>query len=126
MKDPVKRLLIVSAFLTYSVSLSVVLAASIVKQQQFPLWGKILDIVSLTLLICLAVVLQKIKPPQVSLESTKLGYVIAMHIPVTLVAIWLTFPQLLHWDILLAGLAWRSYYFMLIFPTVWDIWKKLK
>ena len=110
---------IVSFFILFIISTTILLIAS-TAETSVPAWGGYLD-VGIVVLIALAwmTIYQRNK----DIPRYDMSYQVAIYLfPFVLVAIWL-YRNALDLNILLPGLAWRTYFFLSILPHVVQLWK---
>ena len=111
--------LIVLFVILFSISTALVLIASTAKTP-LPAWGGYLD-VGIVVLIALTGI--TIHQRNKSAARYDISHQIAVYLfPVVLVGMWL-YRNSLDFNILLPGLAWRTYFFRSILPHGLNLWK---
>jgi len=111
--------LIVSFVILYSISTVLVLIASTGKTP-LPVWGGYLD-VGIAVLIAFTGIM--IHQRNKRAPRYDISHQIAIYLfPVVLVGMWV-FRNSIDFNILLPGLAWRTYFFLSILPRGINLWK---
>ena len=115
------RSLLIATALFYLASLIVLVYASLPSEISRPAWGGVLD-VGIAVLLAIASFtifgLNKSKP------SFEVGYRASLNIfPLLLLGMWI-FRNSLDFNILLPGLAWRTFLFLHILPFGINLWNQ--
>jgi len=113
------KFLIVSFAMLFSISTVLVLIASTAKTL-LPAWGGYLDVgmVALLAFIGIAIRQRDKSTPRYDISHNVAAY----FFPVILVGMWL-YRNSIDFNILLPGLAWRTYFFLSILPHGINLWK---
>ena len=109
---------ILSFFLLFAISITILLIASTAKDP-VPAWGGVLDVGIVVLTACTGFVIHQSNknPPRFDIS-----YQIAVLLfPIIIVCMWL-FRDSLDFNILLPGVAWRIYFFLSILPHALSLW----
>ena len=110
---------IVSFFLLFAISTAILLIASTAKAP-VPAWGGILDVAIVVFIAMTGFVIQgrnKITP------RYDISHQVAIYLfPITILCMWM-FRGTLDLNILLPGIAWRTYFFLSILPHALSLWK---
>jgi fumarate reductase subunit C len=86
-------------------------------------WQGIVDVVSAFILVILGAVLTVRANALVGRSTHRLAYGVAtLLVPLMLVGMWLNARRLL-WDVLLGGLAWRSWLLLYALPAAIAVWR---
>ena len=111
--------LILSFVILFSISTALVLIASTAKTP-LPAWGGYLDV---GIVVLIAVTGIMIHQRNTSVPRYDISHQIAVYLfPVVLVGMWV-FGNSIDFNILLPGLAWRTYFFLSILPHSINLWK---
>ena len=110
---------ITAFFILFAVSTTILLIASTVKSP-VPAWGGYLDVGIVGLIAIIGFTLHQRKN---GMPSYDISYQVAIYLfPLILVSIWL-YRNALDFNILLPGLAWRTYFFLSILPHAINLWR---
>jgi hypothetical protein len=110
---------ILSFLILFLISTALVLIASTAKTP-LPGWGGYLDVGIVVLLAFIGIA---IRQRDKSTPRYDISHQVAVYLfPVVLVAMWLHRDSI-DFNILLPGLAWRTYFFLSILPHGLDLWK---
>ena len=115
-----ERPLLLSAAALFILSTSLVWIASI-SARSLPAWGGILDVI---VAFAIAVLLFYVYSLRIlpSSEHYRLSLMAAAYlVPLALIVMWLL-RDMLDFNILLPGLAWRTYVFFMILPPCLSLW----
>jgi hypothetical protein len=109
---------ITAFFILFAISTAILLIASMAKAP-VPAWGGYLDVGIVVLIALIGFTIhQRNKVP-----SYDISHQMAMYLfPLILVSMWL-YRNSLDFNILLPGLAWRTYFFLSILPHAINLWK---
>ena len=110
---------IVLFFILFGISTAILLIASTAKTP-LPAWGGYLDVGIVVLIaFCGFAIRQRDK----STPRYDIGHQVAVYLfPAVLVGMWL-YRDSIDFNILLPGLAWRTYFFLSILPHGLNLWK---
>jgi hypothetical protein len=119
MKKISNQLYIASFIILFCISTAILLIASASKTP-VPAWGGYLDvgIVLLIALIGFAIHQRDKGAPRYDVSHQVAIYLF----PLTLVGMWI-YRDVLDFNILLPGVAWRTYFFVSILPHAFSLWK---
>ena len=110
---------VVSFFILFGISTAILLMASRVKTP-VPAWGGYLDV---GIVILLAFIGIAIRQRDKSTPRYDISHQVAVYLfPFVLVGMWL-YRDSIDFNILLPGLAWRTYFFLSILPHGLNLWK---
>ena len=113
------RFYIASFFLLFCISTAILLIASTSKSP-VPAWGGYLDV---GIVVMIALIGFVIHQRNKSGPRYNISHQIAIYLfPLILVGIWI-YRDSLDFNILLPGLAWRTYFFLSILPHALSLWK---
>jgi hypothetical protein len=111
--------LIVLFIILFSISTTLVLIASTARTP-LPVWGGYLDVGIVVLLAFAGIMIHQRNR---SAPRYDISHQIAVYLfPVVLVGMWI-FRDSIDFNILLPGLAWRTYFFLSILPHSMNLWK---
>ena len=111
--------LIVSFVILFSISTVLVLIASAAKTS-LPAWGGYLDVGIVVLIAFTGIMIHQRNKRAPRYD---ISHQIAIYLfPVVLVGMWV-FRNSIDFNILLPGLAWRTYFFLSILPRGINLWK---
>ena len=110
---------ILSFLILFGISTVLVLIAS-AAQTPLPAWGGYLDVGIVVLLAFIGIA---IRQRDKSTPRYDISHQVAVYLfPLTLVYMWL-YRNSIDFNILLPGLAWRTYFFLSILPHGLNLWK---
>ena len=114
------KILFISFLFLYIASIAIVLTAS-TAQSPLPAWGGYLDvgIVALIFITGFSVHRMNESRPDYYISHQAAVYLF----PIILVGLWI-YRELLDFNILLPGLAWRTFFFFSILPCGLHLWKQ--
>jgi hypothetical protein len=113
------KLYIMAFYSLFLISTAIVLMASTAKTQ-VPLWGGYIDV---GIVVLLAAVGFTIHQRHKGNPQYEISHHVAVYlVPSILVGMWI-FRNSLDFNILLPGLAWRTYFFLSILPHALPLWK---
>ena len=113
------KIYILAFFILFSISTAILLIASTAKAP-VPAWGGYLDV---GIVVLIALTGFTIHQRNKSLPRYDISHQIAIYFfPLMLVGTWL-YRDSLDFNILLPGLAWRTYFFLSILPFGLSLWK---
>jgi hypothetical protein len=111
--------LILSFVILFSISTALVLMASTAKTP-LPAWGGYLDVGIVVLIAFTGIMIHQRNK---SAPRYDISHQIAVYLfPVVFVGMWV-FRNSIDFNILLPGLAWRTYFFLSILPHSMNLWK---
>ena len=110
---------ILSFFILFGISTAILLIASTAKTR-LPAWGGDLDV---GIVVLIAVTGITIHQRNKSAPRYDISHQVAVYLfPLILVGMWL-YRNSIDFNILLPGLAWRTYFFLSILPHGLNLWK---
>ena len=110
---------IVSFIILFAISTAIVLIASTAKSP-LPAWGGYLDVGIVVLIAITGITIHRRNN---STSRYDISHRVAVYLfPVVLVGMWL-YRDSIDFNILLPGLAWRTYFFLSILPYGVNLWK---
>jgi len=110
---------ILSFVILFGISTALVLIASAAKTP-LPAWGGYLDV---SIVVLIAFIGITIHQRNKSTPRYDISHQVAVYLfPVVLVGMWL-YRDSIDFNILLPGLAWRTYFFLSILPHGLNLWK---
>lgn len=113
------KLHIIAFFILFAVSTAILLLASIARTP-VPAWGGYLDVFIVLLIAFTGITIHQRNK---SGPRYDISHQVAIYLfPLTLVGMWL-YRNSLDFNILLPGLAWRTYFFLSILPDGLALWK---
>ena len=115
-----KALLIATAIL-YLVSVLLLVYASLNQPDNLPSWGGYLDVGSAILIAAASFTIFGMNQSKPNFETSHRAALYLL--PVTLLGMWI-FRNALDFNILLPGLAWRTFLFLHILPYGLNIWNR--
>ena len=119
MNEISNKLYITAFFILFGVSTAILLIASTAKSP-VPAWGGYLDV---GIVILIAIIGFTLHQRTKGMPSYDISYQVVIYLfPLILVSIWL-YRNSLDFNILLPGLAWRTYFFLSILPHAINLWK---
>jgi hypothetical protein len=111
--------LIVAFVILFSISTALVLIASTARNP-LPAWGGYLDVGIVVLIAFTGIMIHQRNRPTPRYD---ISHQIAVYLfPAVLVGMWV-FRNSIDFNILLPGLAWRTYFFLRILPHGINLWK---
>lgn len=117
------RALVVAGAAQLAVSLSLLLIASMPPEERLPRWGGPIDVALAFSIVATLIVLHRAAADRVGIGELRTGYRVAATLPaVMLVLLWL-FRDSLIWNVLLPGLAWRSFVLLSALPMALAVWR---
>ena len=115
-----EKTLLVSFFLLYTVSMAIVLIASTAKSS-LPAWGGNLDVGIVALIFINGFAIHRMKE---SRPDYYISYQAAVYLfPIILTGLWI-YRKIFDFNILLSGMAWRTFFFFSILPHGLNLWKQ--
>ena len=115
-----EKILFISFLLLYAVSIAIVLIASTAKNP-LPAWGGYLDVGIVALIFMNGFAIHRMKE---SRPDYYISHQAAVYLfPIILVGLWI-YREILDFNILLPGLAWRTFFFFSILPYGLNLWKQ--
>jgi len=119
-----EKILFISFLLLYTASTAIVLIASTIKSP-LPAWGGYLDVAIVVLIVINGFAIHWMnygmnrKRP-----DTYISHQAALYLfPLILIGMWI-YREALDFNILLPGLAWRTFFFLSILPYGLNLWKQ--
>lgn len=115
-----EKILFISFLLLYSTSTAILLFASAAKSP-LPAWGGYLDVGIVVLIVINGFVIHWMnsKRPDCYISHQAALYLF----PIILIGMWI-YREALDFNILLPGLAWRTFFFLSILPYGLNLWKQ--
>jgi len=115
-----EKILFISFLLLYLVSTAIVLIASTAKGQ-LPAWGGYLDIGIVVLIVVNGFVIHWVSKNR---PDYYISHQAALYLfPIIFISMWI-YRDALDLNILLPGLAWRTFFFLSILPYGLNLWKQ--
>ena len=115
-----EKILFISFLALYTVSIAIVLIASTAKSP-LPAWSGYLDVGIVALIFITGFAIHRMKE---SRPDHYISYQAAVYLfPIILVGLWI-YREILDFNILLPGLAWRTFFFFSILPYGLNLWKQ--
>ncbi|HZJ23581.1 MAG TPA: hypothetical protein VFD54_09750 [Anaerolineales bacterium] len=115
-----EKILFISFLLLYAVSIAIVLMSSTAKSP-LPVWGGYLDVGIVALIFINGFAIHRMKE---SRPDYHISYQAAVYLfPLILTGLWI-YREILDFNILLPGLAWRTFFFFSILPYGLNLWKQ--
>ena len=115
-----EKILFISFLLLYIVSTAIVLIASTAKGQ-LPAWGGYLDVGIVVLIVVNGFVIHWVNKNR---PDYYISHQVALYLfPIILIGTWI-YRDTLDFNILLPGLAWRTFFFLSILPYGLNLWKQ--
>ena len=116
------RLMVLILAGMYAASVGILLWAS-VTPPPLPMWGGLVDVPLAFGLVVMAAVLHYRTTPRVDLAALRWSHHVITYLPALLfVGLWLYRDHLI-WNVLLPGLAWRTYLLVQMLPTLIAAWR---
>ena len=110
---------IASFLILFGISTALLLIASTAKTP-LPAWGGFLDVAIVVLIAFIGITIHQRNK---SAPRYDISYQVAIYLfPLILVGMWL-YRNSINFNILLPGLAWRTYFFLSILPHGLNLWK---
>lgn len=114
------KMLFTSFLLLYAVSIAIVLIASTAKSP-LPVWGGYLDVGIIALIFTTGFAIHRMNE---SRPDHYISYQAAVYLfPIILIGLCI-YREILDFNILLPGLAWRTFFFFSILPYSLTLWKQ--
>jgi len=115
-----EKILFISFLLLYMASIAIVLIASTAKSP-LPAWGGYLDVGIVVLIFINGFAIHGMNK---SRSDYYISYQTALYLfPIILIGLWI-YRDTLDFNILLPGLAWRTFFFLRILPSGLNLWKQ--
>jgi hypothetical protein len=115
-----EKILFISFLLLYMASIAIVLIASTAKSP-LPAWGGYLDVGIVVLIFINGFAIHGMNK---SRSDYYISYQTALYLfPIILIGLWI-YRDTLDFNILLPGLAWRTFFFFGILPYGLNLWKQ--
>jgi predicted membrane channel-forming protein YqfA (hemolysin III family) len=110
---------IISFIILFGISTAILLIAS-TATTPVPAWGGCLDVGIVVLIACTGITIHQ---QNKSAPRYDISHMVAIYLfPLILVGMWL-YQNSIDFNILLPGLAWRTYFFLSILPHGLNLWK---
>ena len=115
-----EKILFISFLLLYTASTAIVLIASTAKSP-LPAWGGYLDVAIVVLIVIngFAIHWMNKNRPDYYISHQAALYLF----PIILIGMWI-YRDMLDFNILLPGMAWRTFFFLSILPYGLNLWKQ--
>ena len=114
------KTLFISFLFLYMASIAIVLIASTAKSP-LPAWGGYLDVGIVALIFITGFAIHRMNE---SRPDHYISYYAAVYLfPTILIGLWI-YREILDFNILLPGLAWRTFFFFSILPYGLNLWKQ--
>jgi hypothetical protein len=120
------RLLLLGSATLFILSCLFPLAASVLQAERLPKWVGVADVVIAAIVVVLGMIVLSRKPrgfaPPIIARSFTAYQGIA-HIVLLLLAVFFLMGDHLRWGVLVPGLAWRGWLFMMVLPAWLSAWQ---
>ena len=116
-----RRLVILGSILV-SVSLIFPVVASLVQQTSMPSWIGVLDVILAFTVVLMMITIAAISRGRIDTLIEQVSYRVyrrLVNIPLVLIVLFFVIGDLIKWDVLLIGLAWRLWLLLYILPLHW-------
>lgn len=120
---PNARLLVVAGVAQYVVSMAILLTASFYGEN-LPMWVKITDVGLVFTLTITSFFIHRAVSTANNDRALPVSYAIMTYLPIAAILLMWWFRDQLIWNILLPGLAWRTWMLFYNLPSVIKAWQK--